>query len=108
MARLAAQIARKSNSPVCLTTLTTTIIPNSSSTTFQSTPVSALKNASSPVVAPIRNITAAPPSAARTRCTHSVAINTYAPTNTVIAAAMTKPFGSVIRAGARRRAVGAR
>ena len=76
LARLPAQIARYSNSPVCLTTLITTIIPNSSRMTFQSMPVSALKNASWPVVAPIRNITAAPPRAARTRCTHSVAINT--------------------------------
>ena len=44
-ARLADQMARYSNTPVCLTMLTMTIIPSSKKMTFQSTPVSSLKNA---------------------------------------------------------------
>ena len=40
LARLAAQIATYSNTPVCRTTLTMIIIPRSRNTTSQSTPVS--------------------------------------------------------------------
>jgi hypothetical protein len=71
---LAAQIARYSKTPVCFTTLTITIMPNSRKMTFQSTPVSSEKNAASPLLAPMSSMTAAPTREALTRGTHSVAI----------------------------------
>jgi hypothetical protein len=43
--------------------------------TFQSMPASSEKNACSASVAPTRSISAAPPRAAVTRCTFSVAIS---------------------------------
>ncbi len=69
------QIARNSNSPVCLTTLTMTIMPSRRKMTFQSTPVSSLKKAACVSVAPIRTIAAAPPRATATRLIRSVAIS---------------------------------
>ena len=80
-ARLADQIARYSNTPVCLTTLTMIIIPSSRKMTFQSTPVSSLKNAVFASTTPSSTMAAAPPSAAATRWMRSVAISTYAATN---------------------------
>jgi hypothetical protein len=85
-ARLAAQTARYSNRPVRMRTATMSIMPSSSTMTFQSIPDSREKNACSASVAPISSITAAPPTAAVTRCTFSVAIRTYAETNTATAA----------------------
>ena len=80
-ARLADQIARYSNTPVCLTMLTMIIIPSSRKMTFQSTPVSSLKNAVFASTTPSSTMAAAPPSAAATRWIRSVAISTYAATN---------------------------
>ena len=80
-ARLADQIARYSNTPVCLTMLTMIIIPSSRKMTFQSTPVSSLKNAVFASTTPSSTMTAAPPRAAATRWIRSVAISTYAATN---------------------------
>ena len=51
-ARLAAQIATYSKTPVCLTTLTITIMPSSRKMTFQSMPVSSEKNAACAVARP--------------------------------------------------------
>ena len=79
-ARFTAQIARYSNSPVRRSTATMSIMPMSSMMTFQSMPASGEKNACSASVAPMSSISAAPPSAAATRCTHSVAIRMYAAT----------------------------
>ena len=59
-ARLADQIARYSNTPVCLTMLTMIIIPSSRKMTFQSTPVSSLKKAVFASTTPSSTITAAP------------------------------------------------
>jgi hypothetical protein len=84
-ARFAAQTARYSNAPVRMTTATISIMPISRTMTFQSMPDSSEKNACSASVAPISSITAAPPSAAATRCTRSVAINAYATANTATA-----------------------
>ena len=84
-ARLAAQIATYSNAPVRWITATISIIPNSKKMTFQSIPDSSEKNACSASVAPISSITVAPPSAAATRCTRSVAISTYDAANTATA-----------------------
>ncbi len=75
-ARFAAQIAAYSNTPVWRTTPTITIIPSSRKTTFQSTPVSSLKNATCTSTTPSTTIAAAPPSAAATRWIRSVAIST--------------------------------
>lgn len=75
-ARLAAEIARNSNSPVCLITPTMIIMPSSRNTTFQSMPASTEWKAVSPSVRPSASISAAPPSAAATRCTRSVAMST--------------------------------
>ena len=73
-ARLTAQIARYSNTPVRCSTATMSIMPSSRKMTFQSMPASSEKNACSASVAPISSISAAPPSAAATRWTFSVAI----------------------------------
>ena len=75
-ARLADQIARYSKTPVCLMTLTMIIMPRSRKMTFQSTPVSSLKNAVWASTAPSTTIAAAPASAAATRWIRSVAIST--------------------------------
>ena len=76
LARLAAQIARYSNTPVRLQDATMSIIPSSRKMTFQSMPDSSEKNACSASVAPISSISTAPPSAAATRWIFSVAIRT--------------------------------
>ena len=75
-ARLAAQIARYSKTPVCLSTPTMTIMPSSRKMTFQSMPVSSEKKAVFASMTPISSMTAAPPSAAATRWIRSVAIST--------------------------------
>ncbi len=75
-ARLAAQIARYSNTPVRCSTATMSIIPASRKMTFQSMPVRSEKKACSASTAPMTSMSAAPPSAAATRCTFSVAIST--------------------------------
>ena len=85
-ARFAAQIAMYSNAPVRFSTATISIMPSSRKMTFQSIPDSSEKNACSASVAPISNITTAPPRAAATRCTFSVAISVYATAKTAIAA----------------------
>jgi hypothetical protein len=59
-----------------LSTLTMIIIPSSRKMTFQSTPVSSLKNATSASTTPSSTIAAAPVSAAATRWMRSVAIRT--------------------------------
>lgn len=74
--RLAAQIATNSNSPVRLRTETISIMPSSRKMTFQSIPATSEKNACSGRVAPISSMTTAPPRAAVTRWTLSVAIST--------------------------------
>ena len=66
-ARLAAQIATYSNTPVRCSTATMSIIPSSRNITFQSMPASSEKKACSASVAPISSISTAPPSAAATR-----------------------------------------
>ena len=66
-ARLVAQMAMYSNTPVRLSTATMSIMPSSRKMTFQSMPASAEKNACSASVAPMSSISAAPPSAAATR-----------------------------------------
>ncbi len=76
LARFAAQIARYSNTPVRCSTATMSIIPSSRKMTFQSMPACSEKNACSASVAPMTSMIAAPPSAAATRCTRSVAIST--------------------------------
>jgi hypothetical protein len=73
---LALQIATYSNMPVRLSTLTISIIPVSRKMTFQSMPACSEKKACSASVAPIASMIDAPPSAAATRLTFSVAINT--------------------------------
>lgn len=75
-ARLAAQMAMNSKTPVRFSTATISIIPSSRKMTFQSMPESSEKKACSASVAPMSSISTAPPSAAATRCTHSVAIST--------------------------------
>ncbi len=74
-ARLAAQIARCSKTPVCLSTPTITIMPSSRKMTFQSTPLSLEKNAASALLAWISSMIPAPPRAAATRWMRSVAIS---------------------------------
>jgi hypothetical protein len=69
------QIARNSNTPVCFITPTMTIIPSSRKMTFQSIPASSEKNAASASVSPSASMNQAPPSAAATRFTRSVAIS---------------------------------
>ena len=71
-----------------------TIIPNNNRVTFESTPASAFKNASSRVVALSRNISAVPPSAAITRRIHAVATSTYVSTKITMAATITNPLES--------------
>jgi hypothetical protein len=84
-ARLAAQIATYSKTPVRLSTATTSIIPNNRNRTFQSMPDSSEKKAASASVAPMTSMMAAPPSAAATMCTRSVAMRAYATTKTATA-----------------------
>ena len=83
-ARLADQMARYSKTPVCLMTLTMIIMPSSRKMTFQSTPVSSLKNAVWASTTPRTTIAAAPVNAAATRWIRSVAISTYAAVNAAI------------------------
>ena len=73
---LAAQIATYSNTPVCRSTETITIMPSSRKMTFQSTPVCSAKNAFSASVMCSSSISAAPPSATLVRWTLSVASRT--------------------------------
>ena len=75
-ARFAAQMARNSNTPVCRSTPTMIIIPSSRKITFQSTPVSAEKNASSAVTAVSASSTPAPANAVTTLGNRSIAIST--------------------------------
>jgi hypothetical protein len=76
-ARLAAQIARYSKTPVSRITPTMIIMPRSRKTTFQSTPVSSEKKAASASLIPSASTSAAPPNAAAVRVTHfSVAMRT--------------------------------
>ncbi len=75
-ARFADQIARYSKTPVCLITLTMIIMPSSRKMTFQSTPVSSLKNAVCASTTPRITIAAAPTRAAATRWIRSVAMST--------------------------------
>jgi hypothetical protein len=72
--RLAAQIARKSNTPVCLMMLTITIIPNSRKMTFQSMPSCSEKNTSDPGVSPSTAIAPAAISTVLTLSAFSVAM----------------------------------
>ena len=74
-ARLDAQMAMYSKTPVCRRTPTITIIPSSRKITFQSMPVSREKNMSSAPAMPAAAMTAAPPSAALTLLIFSVAMN---------------------------------
>ncbi len=62
-----------------------TIMPSSRKITFQSMPARSSKNAAPASVAWISNMIPAPPSAAATRCTFSVAISVYAPRKTATA-----------------------
>ena len=57
--RFAAQIARKSNTPVCLMIPTMTIMPSSRKMTFQSIPSCSEKNTSAPGISPSTAITPA-------------------------------------------------
>ena len=76
LTRLAAQIAVYSKTPVCRSTLTMIIIPNSRKMTSQSIPVSREKKTSSDPTTPSATTTAAPLRAARVLLTRSLAIST--------------------------------
>ena len=85
LARLAAQIAMYSKTPVCRSTLTMIIMPSSRNITSQSIPVSREKNTSSELTTPKPTTIAAPASARNVLLTRSLAMSAYATTNVVIA-----------------------
>ena len=78
LARLAAQIAMYSKTPVWRSTPTMIIIPNSRKMTFQSIPVSWEKNASSASTMVRARMTAAPHSATSVLLMRSLAMRMYA------------------------------